>query len=810
MYRKIILCAGLLTILFTIVSCSEKPQQTGEKAQDESTPNDQAAHDEGEAPHDETPSPDEGDEAAHDDDPERKEAASQSTALTSAPEKQQINGWLRWRGPMQSGVSLETDLPDSIEASDARWTFAMNGRGAPVMANGRVYFMAYEGDGPDLEEVLLCLDEQTGKIIWERRFSDFLSDVIYNRYSITSPSIDPESGNIFCMTAPGLLNCFSPDGDLIWQQPFIEKFGRFTYPNGRTVGPLIDDDLVIIHTMTSNWGPQGPARDRFFAFDKDSGDHVWTSTPGGPPKDSPYSYPVFEWRNGKRLLYAGTAGGNMVCLNVRTGEPVWRYQMSIGGVCASPLLYGDQLIAVHGKENLDTSSAGRMISLNLGAEPAPGNAGPLVLDSGSEAWRNNDLTSFTSSPVLVGNRIYNTIFTGELCCVDADTGELLWSVRLAPDQIHASPLYADGKLYVPMNNGSFYVIRPSDDGAEILSKTQLDGNCLAAPTVWNGNIYVHTTTTLYCFGDGSGTWSGIPATELRPTPGPAASLQIMPAEVLIQPGQSVDFRVRSIDANGLIVNESLESLSWADNTLGVDFSDNGLRATAGSTKPGATVLVAESGGLKGSVRFRIVYPDAFEEDFESIALTTPDRGNPDVKFGRPPSFWMGGWPKWDVRVVDGSKVLAKTISNPIFQRVMGFIGHPDQSNYTTRMDIMSEGNRRTMSTAGIVNQRYVILLKGNHRQLEIQSNVDRIKHTVPFRMKPGVWYTLVTRVDMGSDGSATIRAKAWPRDEAEPEAWTAEFTHQNGHTHGAPGLYGFAPQSRYRVYIDNLSVTPNE
>ena len=171
---------------------------------------------------------------------------------------------------------------------------------------------------------------------------------------------------------------------------------------------------------------------------------------------------------------------------------------------------------------------------------------------------------------------------------------------------------------------------------------------------------------------------------------------------------------------------------------------------------------------------------------------------------------MGGFPKWDVREVDGSKVLAKTIANPLFQRTMGFIGDPDMSDYTMQADIMSDGNRRIMSTAGLVNQRYLIRLKPNHRELEISSNVERIEHAVPFRMRPGVWYTLKTRVDLAPDGSATVRAKAWPREEAEPEAWTAEFTHKHGHTHGAPGIYGFALQSRFRAYIDNIKVTPNE
>ena len=137
----------------------------------------------------------------------------------------QTQGWLRWRGPLQSGVSFETNLPDAIEASDVRWTLDMRGRGAPVMANGRVFSLAYEGEGPDLQEVIICLDEKTGERLWAHRFSDFLSDVIYNRYAVTSPSIDPETGNVYCLTTPGLLLCFTTDGELRWQKSMAESLG---------------------------------------------------------------------------------------------------------------------------------------------------------------------------------------------------------------------------------------------------------------------------------------------------------------------------------------------------------------------------------------------------------------------------------------------------------------------------------------------------------------------------------------------------------------------------------------------------------
>ena len=74
---------------------------------------------------------------------------------------------------------------------------------------------------------------------------------------------------------------------------------------------------------------------------------------------------------------------------------------------------------------------------------------------------------------------------------------------------------------------------------------------------------------------------------------------------------------------------------------------------------------------------------------------------------------------------------------------------------------------------------------------------------------PVLCVCLSVRLSVLRDGSGMIRAKAWPRDEAEPDAWNVEFKHNNAHKSGSPGLFGFSPQEM-PVYIDNVKVTPNK
>ena len=108
-----------------------------------------------------------------------------------------VRGWLQWRGPDQTGTTRETGLPEKVDAKGALWTAPLPGQSAPVIADGKLYINGYLGEGPDLQEVVACFDAETGKMLWDHRENDFLSDIIYLRYSNSSPTVDPETGNVY-------------------------------------------------------------------------------------------------------------------------------------------------------------------------------------------------------------------------------------------------------------------------------------------------------------------------------------------------------------------------------------------------------------------------------------------------------------------------------------------------------------------------------------------------------------------------------------------------------------------------------------
>ena len=766
------------------------------------------------------------------------------------------DGWLTWRGPTGLSVSAETGLPAKIEANAATWSKDFPGQSTPVItADGKLYINGYQGEGPELKEVTACFDVATGNLRWSRAECDFLSDTIYLRYATSSPTVDPETGNVYAQHTQGLLMAFTADGQLLWQHSLMEEFGRLTFPNSRTATPVVDKELVITRGITSAWGAHGPAGDRFYAYDKKSGQLVWSSAPGGLPQDNTFSQPWLDFWGGKRVLYSAGGDSTILAMNARTGEPLWRFPFAKagakGGINSGLIRYQDSLIATHESENLDSSEIGRMAAFRI---PAPdqihptNSTTPQVLEAKDlELWRNG-VGSLASSPILVNDLIYEVNGTGELCGVDAATGAVLWKKKLGVEQRQSTPFFANGLLYVALyvrqkdstatrtpdndsvGNGELIVLKPSRDGADEISRTQLTGRCFGSPVGFNGQLFVQTDLKLYAFGRPGSTPPPSPPMASWPAPGAPAQLQAIPYEFLTQPGATQSFRLRVLDANGFTVSESVPptTAKWEPfvpptalvrafakasfNADGQLVAEKAPVASAGQFR--ATIKSADGKELAGYTKGRILPALPMKFDFQNFALTNKTTNTIEIPtdFAYPPLSWNSARFRFEVRQkdLDGgtNQALVKTIDNKRFQRGQVFFGSPELSNYTVEADVLSEGNKRKMSEVGVLNQRYMILLKGNSQEIEINSNQERLKVGKHLSWLPNTWYRLKSRVDLQTDGSAIIRGKAWKKGDAEPEAWSIEVTHKSGHTHGSPGLYGFAPQDQ-RVAVDNIVVTGN-
>ncbi len=725
--------------------------------------------------------------------------------ILPAPLAAQGSDWPEWRGPERDGISPEKNLPErwTLNGENFLWRIPVGGRSTPVVWGNRVYVQNPAGTGETMQERVMCLDANTGKTIWEQRFNVFLSDVPPHRTAWASPTVDPETENVYALGVGGMLVAFSKDGKPLWERPLTEEFGLLTTHGGRTVSPLVDGDLVIISGASFGWGANAGGSHRFYAFDKRTGESVYVSQPGGRPYDTVYSGLLIANINGTRALISGAGDGAVHALKPQTGEPLWKVALSKRGINTAVVMIGTNAIVSHSEENLNSNAMGMLASVDATAhgELTPANM----------RWVNLGVQGGYSSPVTDGKLIYQVDNGSNLLAFDAQTGQQMWALNLGAVQ-KASLVMGDGKLYVGTESGKFFILRPRADGCDILDEDVLGPEdnpeiVIASAAISRGRVFFVSDTATYAFGKRVADAAiRRPARTMRraAATGEPTYVQVVPADVLLRPGDKVRFRARLFNAKGEFLREA--PATWTLERLGGAIGADGT-FTAGGTAAQAGQVVAMVGELKGTAAARVVPPLPWSEDFESVPVD------------RAPAHWTNTTLKYLVREVDGNKVLVKRADNPFsfIKRARGYMGPSDLHDYTVEADVMATLRRRQMGDAGIVAQRYQLALFGVHQRLELQSWQPETHRTVvvPFEWKPDTWYHMKLRVENLPDGSVRARGKVWVRGEPEPGGWTIEKVDRLPNRKGSPGIYGDAPShesnpnARAEIYYDNFTVTPN-
>src|SRR3954447_1471378 len=192
-----------------------------------------------------------------------------------------LGDWPEARGPHGDGRSDEKGLIDkwAMNGENFLWRAPYGGRSAPVVMGNRVYVQNPSGLFENLQERVMALDADTGKVVWEYKFNIFQSDVPPHRVGWASPAADPETGNIYALSGGAEAIALSRDGKLLWSRSLGEEWAAFTTHGGRTMSPIVDGDLVIVSAAISSWGSAANRGHRLVAFDKRTGDIVYVSNP---------------------------------------------------------------------------------------------------------------------------------------------------------------------------------------------------------------------------------------------------------------------------------------------------------------------------------------------------------------------------------------------------------------------------------------------------------------------------------------------------------------------------------------------------
>ena len=713
-------------------------------------------------------------------------SAGVAAAAASGPD------WPERRGPTRDGISVETGLPESWSPDGQNLLFRapFGGRSTPVILGDRLFVQNGVGEGATRQERLLALDAGTGEVLWEVRQNIYHSDAPPRRVGWAAPAVDRETGSVFMFTVGGQLSAFSvEDGSLRWSRSLPEQIGLVSTHGGRTASPLIFGDQVIVSALSSIWGAHARGSQRFFSFNKRTGEMTWLSAPGGRPFDTTYSPARIVEVAGQALLLVGGGDGAFHALQPATGAPVWSYPMSKRGVNSGAVVIGDLAVVSHGEENTNSSTMGLLAALDATS------SGKIAYEEAR--WQVPGFLAGFSTGVLDGDVVYWMDNSANLSAFSTTDGAELWTENLGTIQ-RASPVLADGKLYVGTANGRFFILRPGRDGVEILDDDVIgDGEVpdeiIASVAISDGVVYLVSRADLYAIGDRRP--APDPATAASPAAGGAAArLVVSPTEEIVAPGGEVELRVEAFDAAGNPADVP-GGLTWSLEGLDGEVSEDAVLRVGPSAAAGT--VTAAAGDITGAARFRVAPPLPWNWDF-------------DDEDARVPPQWVNSTGKYQTRELEsGERVLVKTADNPFLRRARVYMGPSTLSGYTVSADVMATERRRSLGNVGLVAQRYQFVLMGNHQRLEIHSwqATPGRSTAIPFAWDRDTWYSMKFEVVEDSDG-VVARGKVWPRADAEPDEWTLEWREELPHREGTPGI--FADAVTAEIYFDNIVVEPGE
>ena len=729
--------------------------------------------------------------------------------------------WPYWRGQQFDGTAGEVvgGLPDDWDprggdGSHLVWSREdIGGICTPVVMNGRLYTTQRAEPGTPREgERVVCLDAATGETIWEHRYNVWLSDVPAERIGWASPVADPSTDRVYVLGSCDIFKCLDGQtGDVVWEIPLHEQFVMLSTYGGRTNFPIIHEDLVIISGIIVNWGDAAKPNHRLIGLDKKTGEVRWFSGTRDLPYDTTYSAPSIVTIDGQRQLILGAGDGAVWGFQPRTGRPLWHYDLSRRGIFASPLVVGNKVFIGHSEENVapNQNLMGGVAALKISGTGADTKA--------TELWKRLEVVAGYSEPVFVDGRLYLVDDRCKMYVFDGETGDpIVERKSFVGSRQRSALLYADGKIYVTTENGRWAVVKPTADGFEVLNKGRLRGTGFSAsPIVAAGRLYLQSTDTLYCVGNDDAQPNAEQGNaRVNPAIKPAAQgygdelpvsqnqdvawVQIVPAESLIRPGESVTFAVHAFNAIGQPLPDP--DASSVELSVKGPASIEGVRLTAHQDAAHTAALVtATVDGVTGQSRVRIVPPLPWKFDFDHL--------------DDPPLSWVGARYRHVIKPVDGSPALTKISTIPKGARSQAWMGPSDLAEYTIAADVRGSRQSQQLPDIGLTAHGYVMDLMGQSQSVQIRSWSAQLRmaKTIDFPWQEDTWYRMKLRVDLESEPPAqvaVVRGKVWPRNEPEPEEWTITARDDSPNVAASPGLYGNAKVAE--LYIDNLEVTAND
>ena len=393
------------------------------------------------------------------------------------------NQWPCFRGPTGQGIVFDPHTPLKWSASEnVRWRAKLPGRGnsSPIVWGQRLWVTAEGTPRPDdapllakdeaPDRLLLCYSTE-GKLLWQQTAPrPETHEVLYWKNTLASATPVTDGERVFVFFGNAGLVCYDIDGKRLWHV----DLGTFPTTHGPASAPVLYKNLVILIQ------DQNKGRSLCAAFDKASGSKVWQRE---RPNSMGWSNPVILKIAGRdELIFNGSH--EIVSYDPLTGEEFWKQPGTSIESIPMVSVGGGLLYSASGRN-------GPIFALRPGSGGSAARQPELV-------WQLEHGGPHVPSPAYHDGRLYLISDTGIAMCLNAATGETLWQKRFR-GRFSSSPLLVGDKLLMTSEEGTTYVVK-SDRQFDLLGENSLGETIYTTPAAIGGRLFLRSTTGLICVG----------------------------------------------------------------------------------------------------------------------------------------------------------------------------------------------------------------------------------------------------------------------------------------------------------------------
>jgi outer membrane protein assembly factor BamB len=336
---------------------------------------------------------------------------------------------------------------------------------------------------------LLCLDRETGKVIWRKQALKEKARIPiapYNTYATETPATDGE--RVYAYFGMHGVYCYDMEGKLLWKK----DLGAFPTKNnhGTASSPVLEGDRLFLQIDNEQ-------KSFLVALDKKTGEEAWRVD---REEKTNYGSPIV-WKNNTRTELVAPGSQKVRSYDPATGKVLWEVAGYGGGNTNSPVGDADRLyVILQGGPPSgpgEPGGQGGILAVKAGA------SGDISVKPGetnaSVAWSAPRGAGSDTSPLVYQGHVY--VFGrngGILTCYEATTGKQLYRERV-PNvmSIWASPLANDGKVFILDDSGTTAVLQAGPT-FKVIRKNALDDTTWATPAAADGALYVRGLDHLYC------------------------------------------------------------------------------------------------------------------------------------------------------------------------------------------------------------------------------------------------------------------------------------------------------------------------